>query len=446
MPRIAQGQGRLATARLAALTVGLLLSAGAFAQVTSLYYQEVTRDHHIYVFNTVERYKAFLATGETGPAITLPGRGPTGETVVAENETALDLFCFKHNLPAYERPAPKPTPLPVAAFPQVKVGGMGFISYQDGKASGASYSKFLVKRAYLNLSAQINAFLFARITPDVTQDATSGETKYRLKYAYATFSTQRLGFLTNPFVSFGMVQTPWLDFEEKINRYRMQDTLFLERVGLISSADAGVAVGGLFGGEMPAEYQNTVSSAFPGRYGSFVVGIYNGGGYATSEQNTNKPIEGRLSIRPLPDLVPGLQVSYFGVSGKGNTTAAPDWTLNSGTLSFESRWVNVLSTLVTGRGNLTGNANNSHGVALDRNGWSGFVEAKPSPTWSVIARYDYFKPDTTSLSSPTKRTIVGVAYHVSKGNDLLLDYDELKYDNPAKPTDSRTQLTLQFNF
>src|SRR5208337_3742170 len=124
----------------------------------------------------------------------------------------------------------------------------------------------------------------------------------------------------------------------------------------------------------------------------------------------------------------------------GNTAAAPDWTLSSGTLSFESRWVNVESTVVTGTGNLAGNAINSHGVSLDRDGWSAFGEVKLVPEWSVIGRYDYFKADTTSPSSVTKRTIVGVAYHMGKGNDLLLDYDRLCYDNPTKPTDSRAQL------
>ena len=444
MPRIAVSKGHRSLARFAALAVGVLLGAATFAQITSLYYQEVAKDRHIYVFNTADRYRVFLATGEAGPAITLPGRGPAGETVVAENETALDLFLFKHNLPAYERPAARPTPAP--AYPQIKLGGTGFISYQGGKSSGSDYSKFVIKRAYLNLTAQISPYFWTRITPDVTQDATTGETKYRLKYAYGSFSLPQLGFLTRPFVSFGMVQTPWFDFEEKINRYRMQDTLFLERAGLIASADVGVALGGLLGGEMSADYQNTVSSAFPGRYGSVLVGIYNGGGYTASEQNTNKPLEGRLSLRPLPDLVPGFQVSYFGVVGKGNTAAAPDWSLSSGTLSFESRWVNAATTLVTGRGNLAGNAVSTHGAPLDRDGWSAFAEGKPMSAWSVIGRYDYFKADKTTPSSVTKRAIVGVGYHMGRGNDLLLDYDRLRYENAAKPTDSRAQLTLQFNF
>jgi hypothetical protein len=86
-----------------------LLGGAAWAQSTSLYYQEVAKDGRIYVFNTSERYQAFQKTGEMGTAITLIGRGPNGETVIGENETAIDLFLFKHNLPAYDRPAAPPS-------------------------------------------------------------------------------------------------------------------------------------------------------------------------------------------------------------------------------------------------------------------------------------------------------------------------------------------------
>ena len=33
---------------------------------------------------------------------------PLGQTVVAENETAADLYFFKHGLDGYDRPTPKP--------------------------------------------------------------------------------------------------------------------------------------------------------------------------------------------------------------------------------------------------------------------------------------------------------------------------------------------------
>ena len=117
--------------------VALLLAGAATAQVTGLYYQEVAKDGRIYVFNTSERYRSFQSSGEMGTGITLIGRGPNGETLVAENETAVDLFLFKHNLPAYDRATPKPATAPAAdqtAPLQFKIGNatiqpLGFMDF-----------------------------------------------------------------------------------------------------------------------------------------------------------------------------------------------------------------------------------------------------------------------------------------------------------------------------
>lgn len=95
-------------AGLVAFAVFVVALSAASAQVTGLYYQEVEKDGRIYVFNTPEKYKTWQQTGEMGSSITLAGRGPNGETVVAENETAADLYFFKHDLPGYERPTPNP--------------------------------------------------------------------------------------------------------------------------------------------------------------------------------------------------------------------------------------------------------------------------------------------------------------------------------------------------
>jgi phosphate-selective porin OprO/OprP len=100
--------------RAAQLTAGLcalllvLTATPAAAQIVGLYYKEIEKDGRIYVFNTPERAKSFEESGEVGTAITLPGAGADGKTLVAENETAADLYFFKHDLPGYERPTPKP--------------------------------------------------------------------------------------------------------------------------------------------------------------------------------------------------------------------------------------------------------------------------------------------------------------------------------------------------
>jgi hypothetical protein len=157
----------------AAVTAALLIVGAASAQVTGLYYQEIAKDGRIYVFNTFERYQAFQKTSEMGTSITLIGRGPNGETVVAENDTAVDLFLFKHNLPAYDRPTPKPQAPPAPAPPSTLKVGDGELKFglllqpwfvYDSSPRGTStsylrnvtgYSTFVLRRAEIKLSGKI---------------------------------------------------------------------------------------------------------------------------------------------------------------------------------------------------------------------------------------------------------------------------------------------------
>lgn len=84
-----------------ALTIGTASAQG-------LWYKEAEKDGTIYVFNTSAKYEAWLKTGEFSSPMLFSNHGPHGETVLAENETAIDLFNLKHDLPGYDRPAPKP--------------------------------------------------------------------------------------------------------------------------------------------------------------------------------------------------------------------------------------------------------------------------------------------------------------------------------------------------
>ena len=91
-----------------ALVGVVLLMAAAPAAAQGLWYKEVEKDGRIYVFNTDKKYREWLVSNDMGVAITMIGNGPNGETVVAENETAIDLYNLKHDRPGYSRPAPKP--------------------------------------------------------------------------------------------------------------------------------------------------------------------------------------------------------------------------------------------------------------------------------------------------------------------------------------------------
>jgi hypothetical protein len=170
--RVRTAVTRLAwAAALCAVALGSAVTS-AQAQVQRLYYQELTKDGRIYVFNTPERFKLFHETGDMGQSITLIRQGPNGETVVAENETALDLYNFKHNLPAYERPTPPPpapsvpTALRIGENGELKFGALLQVWYifdDSTVGTGTSWlgndpgqNTFRIRRAELKASGKFS--------------------------------------------------------------------------------------------------------------------------------------------------------------------------------------------------------------------------------------------------------------------------------------------------
>jgi len=347
----------------------------------------------------------------------------------------------------------------VKALKGFKFGLLWYLSYMNGEGKdvggsagdGIDRNRFAVKRGYFRATKEFMPWFDSHITLDVTQasikdSSLSDSIQVRIKYLYGKFKLPDIGFLTKPNFEVGVVHMPWLDFEENLNFYRCQDTMFIERNGIFNSADVGVTFTSLLSGGMPKDYQGKVNSHYAGRYGSVQAGIYNGGGYAASEKNKNKVLEGRLTLRPLPDVVPGLQLTYFGTTGKGNTDPEVNWTTNLAFGSFESEPIVLTGQYYWGKGQQNG-ANET-----EKDGYSFFTELKlynmfkdPMNRFSVIGRYDHFDPNTDQKDDENNRYIAGVAYYLDKPhkNMVLVDYDHVDYKESGKKDDHRGQLTLQ---
>ena len=350
----------------------------------------------------------------------------------------------------------------VKALKGFKFGLLWYLSYMNGEGKdvggsagdGIDRNRFAVKRGYFRATKEFMPWFDSHITLDVTQasikdSSLSDSIQVRIKYLYGKFKLPDIGFLTKPNFEVGVVHMPWLDFEENLNFYRCQDTMFIERNGIFNSADVGVTFTSLLSGEMPQDYQGKVNSHYAGRYGSIQAGIYNGGGYAASEKNKNKVLEGRLTLRPSPDVVPGLQLTYFGTTGKGNTDPEVTWATNLAFGSFESEPIVLTGQYYWGKGQQNG-ANET-----EKDGYSFFTELKlynmfkdPMNRFSVIGRYDHFDPDTKNKDDENTRYIAGLAYYLDKPhkNMILLDYDTVNYKQTGKKDDKRVQATLQVAF
>jgi len=339
----------------------------------------------------------------------------------------------------------------------IKFGLLWYLSYQNGEigntSGGEGYSQFLVKRGYFTVKKEFLPWFSSRMTLDVTNvkdttppDPLAGSIVARIKYLYGQFNLPDFAFFTKPYIEVGVVHMPWLDYEENLNWYRCQDTMFIERNSIFNSADTGINLVSLFGGVMSEEYQTKVNDAYPGRYGSMSVALVNGSGYTASEKNQNKVFEGRLTLRPLPDIIPGLQFSYFGLVGKGNTAEEPIWNANIGFASYEHEYVVLTGQYYKGRGEQAGTD------AFKKDGYSFFTELKlynmfkdSFNRFSIIGRYDHFDPNRDQEDANNNRYIAGLAYYLDKPhkNMFLLDYDHVDYKQPGKSDDKRVQFTLQ---
>jgi len=343
-----------------------------------------------------------------------------------------------------------------SALQGLKVGGRFYLAYQNGESGAGAgtdddttpYNQFVMNRGYLDVQKTIAPYFMARWTSDITRDS-GGNWMTRIKYLYGKFSHKGNTLFSDIGVEFGQVHNPWLDFEESINGFRMQGTMFLERSGLFNSADVGIVAGSGLGGKVDESYRKNVNSHYGGRYGSWQLGVYNGGGYHAAEKNLNKVVEGRLTVRPLPDVVPGLQASALGMIGKGNVSMEiPDFNLFNGMLSYESIHFTGTAQYYQGEGNSSGSAADGSD-ALKQSGYSffGAVRVLEENRVIILGRYDYFDGDTDDDNNDVqKRVIAGVAYKIVGNNIVLVDYETTDHSASGYANDQQIQTTLQVAF
>ena len=345
-----------------------------------------------------------------------------------------------------------------------------YLHFRYGNDGDDHYNKFNIGRGYLTLKVKPADWFEPRITLDAHQDDT-GDLKVRLKYLYGKFKIPvETRVVTEPFLEFGVVHMPWLDYEEHINWYRSQGTMFMERNKLFNSADFGATLGTLLGRKLDEDYQKNVSGKYPGSLGSLAIGVYNGGGYHALEENFAKSFDGRISIRPLGPIFPNIQLSYFFILGRGNQPGGdrydpPHWRTHAFMASFEHRYLVLTGQFVMGAGNQKGtfvhwveDPATGDRLGIDRVydylGASGFLEIKVPQLWSsLVGRFDWFRQETFVEESgsigeiETMRIIAGYAFHFHgmHRNFVMVDVDYVIPDRDIADVQDHweVKLTLQ---
>ena len=302
-------------------------------------------------------------------------------------------------------------------------------------------NSFDVTRAYINVTGSLSHWFSFRVTPDITREtgagrSLSGSQTFRVKYAYGQVNFDDFA-PKGSWLRLGLQQTPWIDFAEGVYRYRFQGPIFPDREGFLTSSDYGIS----------AHYP------FPSGFGDVHVGVYNGDGYSsTNDQrgvNDQKSVQARVTIRPAPSVpvFKGFRVTGFYDSDHYFSDAKKERFI--GAVSFEHPWVNAGAEWLSAKDQAGGAA-----VAeLKREGYSVWVTPRTPIGIEALIRYDDLTTNKDLSPKPKRqRTVVGVSYWPAltggKSVAFLIDYELLKVKNvtPAVADTKAWALHTLWNF
>lgn len=230
------------------------------------------------------------------------GKGPAKEEQIEKNveKVAKDVEEMK-----------KDSEKTMGVFKGLSLGVKGYFEYRNGEGadnagSGLSRDMFRVSRAYLDVKKKLTDDLLVRWTSDYETKANQSDANVFQKYLYLEYKPPV------PFVSAltaGIVPAPYIGYyEDTLWPYRMRDKIPQERFKVLdASADMGLLLNGKF--------KKADADMF-----SYALGVFNNQHYRVNDNNKNKAIEGRFSVRPLAatgvEFLKGLELTYFGIRGK----------------------------------------------------------------------------------------------------------------------------------
>jgi len=318
-------------------------------------------------------------------------------------------------------------------YPQADIGGHYLFRLDNILALPPDTGRdlrFDLRRAYFDLKLKLSERFVVRWTPDVMFK--NSDTPYvRLKYAYATYSLGDYKFFDDIKVSVGQLPRPWLSYQERFNKYKVFEDMFLETAGLVNSTDRGISVGASLGGILRDE--RVVGEK--GKFGSVMFGFYNGGGYMQPEVNSSKTFEFRLSLRPFYRTLPNLLYVVTGVTGKTNLRMSVPLVFDSTRVLFANQYLVYAGSDITvsfqfeiGQGDVFGThyvtyvPTDSGLGAVSREHWglSAFGDFRIFPRIFVFGRYDYFRINKGPQVLNT--AYAGFRYEINTWSFVALQY------------------------
>lgn len=320
---------------------------------------------------------------------------------------------------------PDPANTNTANEGRVTFGVVSFLQYGYELHERDGDNAFEVTRGYLDVTGRLSDRMKVRFTTNVrpTTDASlDANLTARLEYAYF-----EAAWTPNRTFLFGMQPTPWLTFEESIDRYRVQGPMFAERLGLIPGpSDLGAGL------------------VFKRSGFELHGGVYNGEGYGRAELDKYKSVQGRATATVYSMDGDQARVRVSGFYSYG--WYAVDRPRNVGIVmaSFESPHVVATAQY------LSATDNPFVVTDVERQGMSFFGEARMGATgWAGLGRVDLFNPDASREGDNTRRYIVGGAHwsQLAHGRvGFVATLEQVFRVSSGQKTESRLLVQTQVEF
>jgi hypothetical protein len=316
----------------------------------------------------------------------------------------------------------------------------------------ASTNQFVLNRAYLTLTKDVNDWLGMNITADLFNSVDPADNRnglqLRLKYAYANLN------LYGTTTQVGMIPTPSDYYDSAIWPYRVQGQNLLDGLGIQSTSDLGVSNQGAFGGYMDGDYLKYAAKPFAGKWGGYYVGIFNGAGYTNTEANNNKVGSGLVYVRPFPTvaLLKGLQLAYFGTYGQSNSTFAagqgvttdyPNWRVNVGQVSLQQEYFTIMGQYYWGKGTFVSTEEHDREAYLA----AAFMRIPGVEKLRVFGKYYYYDPNKDQANDSYKTYIAGLSYDFANEFMPFIAFERRKYESTIAGADyDKYQIGFQMKF
>jgi len=305
----------------------------------------------------------------------------------------------------------------------VKVSGKVFFDYSKHSSTGnPDETAGTINRTYISVKKKIDDVWSTAVTIDSSYDsATSKHNNVFLKKAQLTGK-----FSDAVKVKLGMIGTPWIGYEDKLNGHRYISKSYVDTHKMAASADAGVGV------------QGKVDMF------SYDIASVNGGGYGNTAKTEKTDLEARFGVKPIDGLT--VDLGYrSGYLGKFIATTAED--------------KNTLTQLLVTygqKGNLSYRvgANVISNKIVDDLGVNADKTVKGTEFWAWVRSGEfggYIRNESTDYdvagSAKEKRTVLAIDYHATKGVILSLVVDKTSDVGGTAGSDkSTTGLFSQFKF